>query len=139
MAPLDHKANPELLVIQVAQDQLDLLDPSDPLALKENLAPLDIQAPLAPLALLVLLVRHTKHRLQLTQPLLQLIRPLLQYISNRPQCINRQFLSPFMNLQHQAMVKHPPIITRIYSKNFITSLTHISFPIHFKKSHAVDI
>ena len=51
MAPLDHKANPELLVIQVAQDQLDLLDPSDPLALKENLVPLDIQAPLAPLAL----------------------------------------------------------------------------------------
>ena len=33
------QANSELLVIQVAQDQLD---PSDPLALKENLAPLDI-------------------------------------------------------------------------------------------------
>ena len=79
MAPLGHKANPELQVIQVAQDQLDLWDPLDPLVLKENPAPLDIQAPLALLALLallVLLVRHTKHRFQLTQS-------LLQYISNR--------------------------------------------------------
>ena len=91
----------------MALDQLVLLDLLDPSDLKVNQDLLVIQVPLDQQDLPVLQARLTKHRPRLTQ--LQLTQSLLQLIRHRLPSINSPFTSP----QHQAMVKHHPITTRI--------------------------